>query len=236
MPVSSLAVLSRFLVFTAGFSLIATASTLSAQVTGTDLIYGLRPGDRINISFYTAAGEELVEVAGQRTVDRNGEIFLPYVGTVEVEGLDATEIRRRLVDLYSAFYTDPVVDVTAELRVNITGAVNGPGNYLLDPTSTLLDALAAARGAGLDVGGFGFGGAIPSDLERVRLVRDGQTYILDFSPENISSEVLALRIQSGDWLFVPPLRQSRIRQEVLFWSNVAGLLLSVVSIIVVASN
>jgi polysaccharide export outer membrane protein len=212
-------------------------SPLAGQAPSVETqVYGLRPGDRLTISFYTAAGRELPEVAGRRTVDRNGEIFLPYVGTVAVEGLDATEVRARLVELYGGFYADPVVDVVAELRVNVTGAVNAPGNYYLDPSSTVLDALAAASGTGLDVGGFGVGGTVPSDISRVRLVRDGRTRILDLSPDDIAPEALSLRIQSGDWVFVPALRQSRLRQEVLFWGNVVGLLASVVSVIVVVSN
>lgn len=235
MPVS-VVVLQRRVLALLALALLSAATPTLAQQPQAELVYGLRAGDRVTISFYTAAGQELPEVAGQRTVDRNGNIFLPYVGTVAAEGLDATDLRLRLVDLFSEYYNDPVVDVVAQLRVNVTGAVTRPGNYYLDPSSTILDALAAAGGTGLEVGGFGVGGVIPSDVSKIRLVREGETEIIDLRPEEVTLRVLERRIQSGDWLFVPPLGQSRVRQEVLFWGNVVGLLASIVSLIVVLSN
>ena len=55
--------------------------------------YGVRPGDQIATTLYTAGGEALAAVQGERLVDRDGNVFFPYVGTVQVEGLNAEEIR-----------------------------------------------------------------------------------------------------------------------------------------------
>ena len=57
---------------------------------------GLQPGDQLVIAFYTAAGAELQEVSGERTIDDNGEIFLPFLGTVSVLGIDVQAIRELL--------------------------------------------------------------------------------------------------------------------------------------------
>ena len=53
---------------------------------------GVQPGDQVNIAFYTSAGARLAEVSGERTVDPNGELFLPFLGTVHVVGMETADI------------------------------------------------------------------------------------------------------------------------------------------------
>ncbi len=112
---------------------------------------GVQPGDQVAITFYTAAGSELSEVSGERTVDANGEVFLPFLGTVSVLGLDSQTIREMLEDRYGTLYSDPVVEVSTNIHVNVTGAVGRPGRYFLPPSATLVDALALAGGSGSDI-------------------------------------------------------------------------------------
>ncbi len=42
---------------------------------------GVQPGDQVIIAAYSAAGARLIEVSGERTVDPNGELFLPLLAT-----------------------------------------------------------------------------------------------------------------------------------------------------------
>jgi polysaccharide export outer membrane protein len=191
--------------------------------------YGVRPGDQIETTFYTAGGEILGSVQGNRLVDREGNLFFPFVGTVSVEGMDAGEIRELLVQKFQPFYKDPVITVNVKLQVNITGVVGSPGHYLFDPTTTIMDALAQAGGTGLE---FTIANNAAADLENARLVRDGQTSLLDLRPESPSRTMLELRIQSGDWIHVPPKARSRIRDDITFWSGVISLLTSVVAAVV----
>ena len=112
---------------------------------------GVQAGDQVSITFYTAAGTELSEVSGERTVDDNGEVFLPFLGTVSVLGLNAQAIREVLEDRYGTIYADPVIEVSASIHINVTGAVGRPGRFFLPPSATLVDALALAGGAGSEI-------------------------------------------------------------------------------------
>jgi len=204
-------------------------SGLGGQEGLRDVNYGVRPGDEVEIRVFTAAGAQLQEVSGTRVVDPNGQLYLPYIGTVSVEGMSATDIREMLAGEYARLYSDPVVEAVSRLKVNVTGAVRTPGHYLLDPSSTLIDALAEAGGISseLDVG---YQGA--SDPERARLVRGTEVHILDLRPETSDPELFNLPVQSGDWIHIPIEEQSRIREQVQFWGGVFSMLASGISLII----
>jgi protein involved in polysaccharide export with SLBB domain len=133
---STLLLVLLFLLFAAGLPGAAAAQEA----------YGIRAGDRVTTQLFSAAGEEVEVIAGERIVDRNGDVFLPLVGSIRVAGLDETGLRRLLTERYATFYDQPVVDVRVQLRVNVTGAVGRPGQYFVDPTATVADALAEAGG------------------------------------------------------------------------------------------
>src|SRR5688572_27134776 len=132
-------------------AMVALGLCIPARARAQAADYGVQPGDEVETNFYTAGGEQLASVQGSRLVDREGNVFFPYIGTVRVQGLDAGEIRSLLLQKFEPFYKDPVITANVRLRVNITGVVGAPGHYLLDPTSTIVDALATAGGAGSDV-------------------------------------------------------------------------------------
>jgi protein involved in polysaccharide export with SLBB domain len=206
--------------------LLALAVPAGAQTPSTGAGYGIKPGDQIVTDFFTAGGERLQSVQGERIVDRDGNVYFPYVGTVHVEGLDAGGIRDLLIRKFQPFYNDPVITVNVQLRVNVTGVVPAPGHYLLDPTSTIVDALATAGGAG---GEIAINNNVAGDPSEVRLIRtDGETMLLDLRPDNADPDVLGMLIQSGDWIHVPPLGRSRWRDDIQFWGSVLTLLTSVV--------
>ena len=184
--------------------------------------YGVRSGDRVSIEFFTAAGDEILEITGERIVDREGNIFLPLIGTVEVVDLDAVGIRVKLERLYDDIYPDAVVEVSVLLRVSVTGAVVRPGSFFLDPSTTVAQALAEAGGGEARSGSQGT--QLPPNLGAVRLVRDGNVRELNLRAEAPSAEALASLIQSGDWVYVPTASSARsLRDNVTFWSQLATL-------------
>ncbi len=195
----------------------------------TRVAYGVRPGDEVEMRVFTAEGEQLREVSGIRIVDPSGQIYLPYLGPLTVEGMSAPEIRELMAEQYARFYATPVVEVTSRLKVNVTGAVRGPGHYLLDPSSTIIDALAAAGGVGSEID-LGYGAA--SDPESSRLVRNGKLYILDLRPNSGDPGIFSLPIQSGDWLHIPIADRSRVREQVQFWGGVISLAASTIALFV----
>lgn len=214
------------------FALLALLLALapSPVVAQDDGPYILMPGDKITLEVFTSAGEKVDVVAGERILDRNGDVFLPYVGTVHAAGLDQNSLREFLVAGYGGFYAEPVVNVKVLLRVNVTGAIPRPGQYFMDPTATLLDALAAAGGANIEYATVG--SMIPGDPRSVQLVRDGVRQILNFHPTQITDETLHIRIRSGDWLHVPAENKTAVRDQVLFWGGLVSLLSSTISLII----
>lgn len=211
-------------------ALLALSTPLAAQDAG----YAVRPGDRVTVEVFTAAGQKVDVVAGQRILDRDGDVYLPYVGSLHAAGLDETGLREELIRRYDAFYAEPVVNVKVELRVNITGSVRMPGQYFLDPTATIIDALAEAGGASSEIAVATI--QIPADQRNVRLVRDGTTTILNVRPDEISPEVIQMRVRSGDWLHVPPRERSRIRDELTFWGSVTSFVTSIVALVVLLNR
>ena len=188
----------------------------------------------MNIAFYTAAGTRLAEVSGERTVDLNGELFLPFLGTIQVVGMETADIRRLLEERYGALYSNPVVEVVTNVNVNITGAVRSPGRFYVPPSATLVDALALAGGVTSEIDLGLAGGA--SDPSRVRLVRNGVATVLDLRPLEIRPEIIDLRIQSGDWLYVPRAERSQLREQISFWGSTLTVLFTGASLIVLIAR
>ncbi len=197
-------------------------------------VRGVQPGDLVTIAFYTAAGTRLSEISGERTVDPNGELFLPFLGTVSVLGQESDGIRKLLVERYSALYSDPVVEVVTSVIVNITGAVRLPGQYFVSPSATLVDALARAGGVTSEVDVALQGGA--SDPSQIRLIRDGVATVIDMRPLSVRPEVINLGVQSGDWLHVPRAQRSQLKEEVTFWGSVFTTLFTLASLIVLIAR
>ena len=205
------------------------SGSLAAQDRLRAVSYGVRPGDEVTIQIFTSAGAQLEEVSGVRIVDPDGHIFLPYLGSVAVSGLSAPQIRELLAGEYAILYSDPVVEVVSRLKVNVTGAVRSPGHYLLDPSSTLIDALATAGGVGSEVD---IGYYAASDPGLSRFVRNGELFIMDLRPNTADPSVFSLPVQSGDWIHIPIAERSRVREQVQFWSGIVSLALSTVALIV----
>lgn len=219
-------------------SLLAVAALLALAprpaTAQQDLSYAIRPGDRITIELFSSAGQKIDVVGGERVVDRNGEVHLPFVGTIRAQGLDQNSLRGAMVAAYGAYYPEPVLNVRVELRVNVTGAVGRPGQYYVDPTSRVIDVLTEAGGTAVEFALYG--SQVPSNPREVRLIRDGQSFILNLHPADATPEVLQLQVQSGDWIHVPPQTRSATRDNLLFWGNIVSLLSGVASLILLATR
>ena len=196
--------------------------------------YALRSGDRMEIDLYTSAGDEVTVVGGERYIDVNGDVFLPMVGTLNVLGMDQTELRLELTRLYSTYYTDPVLDVQVELHVSVTGAVARAGGYYLPPTATILDLIAEAGGMSPELSVQGLN--LPSNQSAVRLVRDGVSHVLNLRPDEVVDSVLHMPIQSGDWVHVPNQARSRVRDELQFWGGLISFVANLVAVVIFIGN
>ncbi len=143
----------------------------------------LRPGDAIQVEIWREP-----DLSGTFFVDVRGLVVLPLLGEIPATGRAWTEIFDELMERYRRELRNPSVRLTPRRRVHVLGEVNQPGIYDLDPTLSLLGAVALA------------GGALPQgDLKNLQVVRDGEV-ILDRVPAE--SALATVDIRSGDEIFV----------------------------------
>ena len=90
--------------------------------------YIIGKGDGLFIEFYPA-----IELSGFFQVNEEGEVYLPRLNEVNVNGLTTSELEKLLQRNYSEFLISPVVKVRItifkEIKVTITGEVKYPGSY-----------------------------------------------------------------------------------------------------------
>ncbi|MCB9591655.1 MAG: polysaccharide export protein [Sandaracinaceae bacterium] len=156
----------------------------------------LGPGDAFDVRVY---GEE--DLSTNYVVQPDGTIDFPYIGSVEVEDLSATEAAERLEDrlreggvLVRPHVSIVVTEYTSRV-IAVTGAVRRPGNYPVTPGLTGLQAVGLAGGtnelANRD-------GAIVT--RRV----DGRMRRYQVPLDRITvGEVEDVPVQAGDILYVP---------------------------------
>ena len=103
-----------------------SSSYLDSKKELEDYIIG--KGDGLFIEFYPA-----IELSGFFQVNEEGEVYLPRLNEVNVNGLTISELEKLLQKNYSEFLISPVIKVKIaffkEIKVNITGEVRYPGSY-----------------------------------------------------------------------------------------------------------
>lgn len=108
------------------------------------------PQDTIQINVF-----QVDSLSGEFNVDQAGQIEYPLIGALQVQGRTARElgdiIAKRLSERY---LQSPQVTVSvkdrAEQRVTVDGSVNQPGVFTVKGPTTLMQAVAMARGTTQD--------------------------------------------------------------------------------------
>ncbi len=107
--------------------------------------YVIGPGDELMIR---AWGQIDLDVHAR--VDRNGSVFLPKVGSVNVSGLKYAQIENFMKAHIGRIYQNFDLNVTmGELRsidIYVVGQVSRPGRYTVSSLSTLTNAIFACGG------------------------------------------------------------------------------------------
>ena len=133
-------------------------------------------------------------------VDREGYIDFPVLGSLYVEGLTLTEIKRLIVDKLSVDYLkSPVVNIRfLNFKVTVLGEVNQPGLVRLsNKRVTLLDALGIVG----DLTPY----ANRTNILVSREAQGARTYVrLDLQNENIFSSPY-FYLQQNDVIYVEPI-------------------------------
>ena len=95
-------------------------------------------------------GEE--ELDGQYRVSRDGTIHFPYLGTVEVAGLEAPEVAQTLGQglVAGGFFRNPQIRVfvseSTSKRFSVMGEVQSPGTFSVTSGLGVVEAISLAGG------------------------------------------------------------------------------------------
>jgi len=160
------------------------AAPLGAQAregVGSDPI---RPGDVVRLTVLSDAG-----LSGDYPVNQFGTVVLPVVGEYEVATETQRSLRDKVIQDLREVRNAPDIELIVLRRVRVVGEVNQPGVYPLDPTMTIADAVAMARGR--------------TELAtegKVLLRRGAQVIDADLRLDLPLSES---PVQSGDEIFIP---------------------------------
>ena len=106
--------------------------------------YSIGPGDVINVSI-----TDIEDIDGSYTISPNGDVTIPYVGQVVIDGKTKEEAQSFINEVLKTFYQEPETIVKIEqynsAYVYITGAINRPLSILLsEQPLKILDALIRA--------------------------------------------------------------------------------------------
>ncbi|MFM0738505.1 polysaccharide biosynthesis/export family protein [Paraburkholderia xenovorans] len=153
---------------------------------------------------YTAALPGQADPYGQ-TIAADGTIFFPFVGRIRAAGKTVGEVRDQLSSGLVRYIRNPQVDVRVlsyrGQKIQVTGEVKTPGPLAVsDVPLTLVDAITRSGGTTSD-----------ADIQRVRLTRNKQLYVLDanrmLDQGDTTQDVM---LQGGDVINIPDRSDSRI--------------------------
>lgn len=125
----------------------APPPSVSAAKAGTGIAdYRIGPGDVLNVNVDQAA-----ELSKTFQVDNSGHLLLPLVGQIPAAGRTPAQLSDDIaVALKKKYMKDPLVVVSVAEgqgeKVTVDGAVSQPGVYPLGGATTLMQAVALAKG------------------------------------------------------------------------------------------
>ena len=156
--------------------------------------YAIGPGDELLIRAWGSIGLD-----SKAIVDRNGQIYLPKVGMVNVAGLRYEELesylRSRLGQQFRGFDLSVSIGRLRSIQVFLLGNVRRPGTYTVSSLSTLVNAL------------FACGGPSPTGSMRDIQLKRGDQIIADLDLYDLlvrGDKSKDAPLESGDVIYIPP--------------------------------
>ncbi len=155
--------------------------------------YRLVPGDMVTLRIWGA-----VEVERELPVDAQGNIFIPSIGPVRVQGLTNGQLNDQVTKAVRSVYPDNVRVYTnlqgvQPVAVFVTGYVKNPGHYAGTPNDSMLYFLGQAGGIDDQLGSY----------RNIKVLRGKQTIArADLYSFLLSGSIPQLQFQDGDTLVV----------------------------------
>ena len=157
--------------------------------------YVLGPGDGLVVNLWGGLSDRLI-----RTVDRQGQIALPDVGSITISGLSLAQAQTSIQKALGSQFRNEQVEVSPgrlrTVRVYVSGDVERPGAYDISSLSTPLNALYVAGG--------------PTSRGSLRILQQyrgerlvGEIDLYDLLLRGVRSGID--RLLPGDVILVPPI-------------------------------
>ncbi|PQO94914.1 polysaccharide export protein [Massilia phosphatilytica] len=156
--------------------------------------YPLGPGDELMIR-----GWGTIDIDYRATIDRNGTINIPTIGSVVLAGVRArdaeTVIRAAVGKLYKGVTVSVNFGQLRAITVYVVGQANRPGTYTVSSLSTLVTALFASGGPNAN-----------GSMRRVQVKRGGKVAAeLDLYSFIAKGDKSAdIKLLDGDTIYIPP--------------------------------
>ena len=163
-------------------------------------VSSISPETNALFAFNSSAGSGSYSTGSTYMVDMDGNITVPLVGEMAVEGMSTQQIRDSLVQKLQPFLKDPVVEVRINnFRIVVLGAVSSPGLVISNnERTTLMDAISLAGDLSLD-----------AQRHNVLLIREEQGVRKQIRFDLNSSDILNspyYYLRSNDIIYVQPGR------------------------------
>ena len=157
--------------------------------------YVLGPGDEVRVQIWGA-----VDYNGTHTLDRNGQISLPKIGVVVLNGVPMRNIeavlRSHIAKVFTNFDVNANLGRLRSIQVYVVGQAQQPGTYKLSSLSSLVNALFISGGPSAN-----------GSMRNIQLKRAGRVIttldLYDFIAKGDKARDLPL--QAGDVIVIPPV-------------------------------
>jgi protein involved in polysaccharide export with SLBB domain len=156
--------------------------------------YPLGPGDELMVR-----GWGTIDIDYRATVDRNGAINIPTIGSISLAGVKAGDAEQVVRAAIGRLYKGVTVNVTfGQLRaitVYMVGQARHPGTYTVSSLSTLVTALFASGGPNAN-----------GSMRHVQVKRAGKVVAeLDLYAFIAKGDKSAdIKLLDGDTIYIPP--------------------------------
>ena len=111
-----------------------------------DATYTVKPGDILSISVWKEP-----ELRGPVLVRPDGGFSFPLVGEIDARGKTVSQLQVVVLERLKKYISDPVVTVSIQEikgnKIYVIGQVAKPGEFVVNPSVDVLQALSMAGGA-----------------------------------------------------------------------------------------
>ena len=110
-----------------------------------DANYTVKPGDMLSISVWKEP-----DLQRPALVRPDGSFSFPLVGEVDAKGKTVADLNKTMGQRLAKYISDPVVTVSIQEikgnKVYVIGQVNRPGEFIMNPSVDVMQALSMAGG------------------------------------------------------------------------------------------